>query len=159
ARKRGATIVCVDPVRTRTARASDVHLQLRPGSDGALALGMLHVIFAEGRQDDEFLASRTIGAGELRARAAERPPERAAPATGLTPAAIADFARRFAAANPAFIKLGPGAQRHADSGQAFRAVLALPAVTGAWRRRGGGAHVHSAGAFPTVGASMERPDL
>jgi anaerobic selenocysteine-containing dehydrogenase len=159
ARKRGATIVCVDPVRTKTARASDIHLQLRPGSDGALALGMLHVIFAEGLDDAEFLESRTEGADDLRARAAEWPVERAAAATGLAPDAIADFARRFAAAQPAFIKLGPGAQRHARSGQAFRAVLALPAVTGAWRHLGGGAHVHSAGAFADAGAAMERPEL
>jgi anaerobic selenocysteine-containing dehydrogenase len=159
ARKRGATIVCVDPVRTKTARASDLHLQLRPGSDGALAFGMLHVIFAEGIEDAEFLEARTVGADDLRARAAEWPPERAAAATGLAPGAIADFARRFATAQPAFIKLGPGAQRHARSGQAFRAVLALPAVTGAWRHLGGGAHVHSASTFPDADAAMERPDL
>jgi anaerobic selenocysteine-containing dehydrogenase len=159
ARKRGATIVCVDPVRTKTARASDVHLQVRPGSDGALALGMMHVIFAEGLEDAEFLASRTIGADDLRARAAQWPLERASLATGLAPDAIATFARRFAAARPAFIKLGPGAQRHADSGQAFRAVLALPAVTGAWRHPGGGAHVHSATTFADASAAMERPDL
>jgi anaerobic selenocysteine-containing dehydrogenase len=159
ARKRGATIVCVDPVRTKTARASDVHLQLRPGTDGALALGMLHVIFAEGLEDGEFLESRTVGADDLHARAAEWPLERAAAATGLAPDVIAGFARDFATAQPAFIKLGPGAQRHAASGQAFRAVLALPAVTGAWRYLGGGAHVHSAGTFADAGAAMERPEL
>jgi anaerobic selenocysteine-containing dehydrogenase len=159
ARKRGATIVCVDPVRTKTARAADIHLQLRPGTDGALALGMLHVIFAEGLEDAEFLELRTVGADDLRARAAEWPVERAAAATGLAPEEIADVARRFAAAQPAFIKLGPGAQRHARSGQAFRAVLALPAVTGAWRHLGGGAHVHSATTFPDAGAAMERPEL
>ena len=159
ARKRGATIVCVDPVRTKTARAADIHLQLRPGTDGALALGMLHVIFAEALEDAEFLELRTVGADDLRARAAEWPVERAAAATGLSPDAIADVARRFAAAQPAFIKLGPGAQRHARSGQAFRAVLALPAVTGAWRHLGGGAHVHSATTFPDASAAMERPEL
>ena len=159
ARKRGATIVCVDPVRTKTARAADIHLQLRPGTDGALALGMLHVIFAEGLDDAEFLESRTVGADDLRARAAEWPVVRAAAATGLDPGAITDFARRFAAAQPAFIKLGPGAQRHARSGQAFRAVLTLPAVTGAWRHLGGGAHVHSATTFADASAAMERPEL
>ena len=159
ARKRGGTIVCIDPVRTKTARAADIHLAPRPGSDGALALGLLHVIFAEGLEDAEFLAERTVGADELRARAMEWPVARAARATGLSADAITDLARRLAAARPAFIKLGPGAQRHADAGQAFRAILCLPAVTGAWRYAGGGAHVHSARTFPDRGAAMERPDL
>ena len=159
ARKRGGTIVCVDPVRTRTARASDIHVQLRPGSDGALALGLMHVLFAEGLDDADFLATRTSGAGDLRSRAAEWPPERAAAATGLDAAMIVDLARRLGRARAPFIKLGPGAQRHAGSGQAFRAVLALPAVVGAWRHPGGGAHVHSAGGFADAGKAMERPDL
>ncbi len=159
ARKRGGTIVCIDPVRTKTARAADLHLAPRPGSDGALALGLLHVIFAERLEDTEFLAERTVGADELRARAAEWPVARAARATGLSPDAITDLARRLATARPAFIKLGPGAQRHADAGQAFRAILCLPAVTGAWRYAGGGAHVHSARTFPDRVAAMERPDL
>ena len=96
ARKRGATIVCIDPVRTKTARASDVHLAPRPGSDGALALGLLHVIFAKGWEDTDFLTERTTGADDLRARAAEWPVERAAAATGLPEAAITDLASRFA---------------------------------------------------------------
>ena len=121
----------------RRRAAADLHLAPRPGSDGALALGLLHVIFAEGLEDTEFLAERTVGADELRARAAEWPVARAARATGLSPDAITDLARRLAAARPAFIKLGPGAQRHADAGQAFRAILCLPAVTGVWRYAGG----------------------
>jgi anaerobic selenocysteine-containing dehydrogenase len=159
ARKRGGTIVCIDPVRTKTARASDLHLAPRPGSDGALALGLMHVIFAKGWEDAGFLAERTTGADELRARAAEWPVERAAAATGLAESAITDLATRFAEAKSSFIKLGPGAQRHADAGQAFRAILCLPAVTGAWRHPGGGAHVHSASTFPGRSSAMERPDL
>jgi anaerobic selenocysteine-containing dehydrogenase len=159
ARKRGGTIVCIDPVRTKTARASDLHLAPRPGTDGALALGLLHVIFAKGWEDAAFLAERTTGAEDLRARAAEWPVERAARATGLAEAAITDLASRFANATSSFIKLGPGAQRHADAGQAFRAILCLPAVTGAWRHPGGGAHVHSAGTFRSRASAMERPDL
>ena len=159
ARKRGGTIVCIDPVRTKTARASDLHLAPRPGSDGALALGLLHVIFAKGWEDTDFLTERTTGADELRARAAEWPVERAAAATGLPESAITDLATRFAEAKASFIKLGPGAQRHADAGQAFRAILCLPAVTGAWRHPGGGAHVHSASTFPARASAMERPDL
>lgn len=146
-RKRGGTLVCVDPVRTKTARAADVHLQLRPGSDAALALGAMHVIFAEGLEDGDFLAERCMGADDLRTRAAEWTPERAAAATGLDEDDIVAFARLWGRARPGFIKTGPGAQRHPGAGQAFRAILALPAVTGAWRHKGGGAHVHSAGGF------------
>ncbi|HSS91101.1 MAG TPA: molybdopterin-dependent oxidoreductase [Streptosporangiaceae bacterium] len=159
ARRRGALIVCVDPVVTRTARAADWHVQLRPGSDAALAMSMLHVIFREGLEDREFLEQRCIGADELRVKAQGWPPARAAEITGLNVGDIEKLARRFAAARPGFIKLGPGAQRHATAGQAFRCVLALPAVTGAWRHPGGGAHVHSADGFPDADDVMERPDL
>jgi anaerobic selenocysteine-containing dehydrogenase len=158
-RKRGGTLVTVDPFRTKTAAASDLHVQLRPGSDAALALGMLHVIFAEGLEDAEFLAARTVGADDLRARAAEWPVDRARRATGVPAATIEEVARLWGNAKPGFVKLGPGANHHADAGQAFRAVLALPAVTGAWSAPGGGAHVHSADAFPQRGDAMQRPDL
>ncbi len=117
------------------------------------------MIFAKGWEDTDFLTERTTGADELRARAAEWPVERAATATGLPESAITDLATRFAEAKSSFIKLGPGAQRHADAGQAFRAILCLPAVTGAWRHPGGGAHVHSASTFPGRASAMERPDL
>lgn len=146
-RKRGGTVVCVDPVRTRTARAADVHLQLRPGSDAALALAVMYVVFAEGLEDAEFLAERCVGADELRERAAEWSPARASAATGLAEDDITAFARLWGRARPGFIKTGPGAQRHPEAGQAFRAILALPAVTGAWRFRGGGVHVHSVSNF------------
>ena len=158
-KKNGGTLVCVDPFRTKTAAQSDIHLQLRPGSDAALALGMMHVIFAEGLEDAEFLAERTDGADDLRARAAEWPLERASRATGLAAEQIAEVARLFGLARPGFIKLGPGANHQAHAGQAFRAVLALPAVTGAWKYPGGGAHVHSADGFPAKDAAMTRPDL
>ena len=158
ARKRGATIVCVDPIRTKTARAADVHLALRPGSDAALALGAMHVLFAEGLSDDSFLAEHTTGADELRARAAEWPLSRAAAATGLREDEIDQFARLLAE-GPTFMKVGPGAQRHVDAGQGVRAAVMLPAVTGAWRHRGGGVLVHSAGAFAHPEAKMAQPEL
>ena len=158
ARKRGATIVCVDPVRTRTAKAADIHLPLRPGSDAALALGAMHVLFAEGLADDAFLDEHTEGADELRARAAEWPLSRAAAATGLREEAIESFARLLAE-GPTFLKIGPGAQRHADAGTGIRAAIMLPAVTGAWRHQGGGVLVHSAGAFAHPEAKMAKPEL
>lgn len=158
ARKQGATIVCVDPVRTRTARAADVHLALRPGSDAALALGAMHVLFTEGLADEPFLATECDGADELRARAMEWPPPRAARATGLAEPDIVDFARLLAA-GPAFVKVGPGAQRHAGAGEGVRAAIMLPAVTGAWRHRGGGVLVESASVFPNPHDALARPDL
>ncbi len=132
ARKRGATIVCIDPVRTKTARAADIHLAPRPGQrrrpgprpaprDLRRRAGGRRV---PGRADRR--RRRAAGTcGRVAARAG-RPSHRR-----LAPEAITDLARRLAAARPSFIKLGPGAQRHADAGQAFRAVLCLPAVTGA----------------------------
>ncbi len=158
ARKRGATIVCVDPVRTKTARAADIHLALRAGSDAALALGAMHVLFAEGLADESFLAEHTTGVEELRARAAEWPLSRAAAATGLREEEIDQFARLLAE-GPTFLKVGPGAQRHVDAGQGVRAAVMLPAVTGAWRHRGGGVLVHSAGAFAHPEAKMAKPEL
>lgn len=158
-RKHGGTLVCVDPVRTKTARAADVHLQLRPGSDAALALAVVHVVFAEGLEDAEFLAERCVGGNELRDRALEWTPARASVATGLAEDEIVAFARLWANAKPGFVKTGPGAQRHADAGQAFRAILALPAVTGAWRHRGGGVHVHSASNFSQGTPSFVGDDL
>ena len=158
ARKRGATIVCVDPVRTRTAKAADIHLALRPGSDAALALGAMHVLFAEGLADDAFLAEHAEGVDELRARAAEWPLARSSAATGLSADEIAGFARLLAA-GPTFLKVGPGAQRHADAGTGIRAAIMLPAVTGAWRHPGGGALVHSASAFAHPEAKMAKPEL
>jgi len=159
ARKRGATIICVDPVRTRTAKAADVHLQLRPGSDGALALGLAQVLFTEGLVDRVFLAARTEGAEAFEARAAEWPLDRAAAATGLAPEVIAATARQLAA-GPMFVKVGPGAQRHAHAGQGVRAVLALPALTGAWQQPGGRALVASAAHFewPELGGMALRAD-
>jgi anaerobic selenocysteine-containing dehydrogenase len=118
----------------------------------------MHVLFTEGLADDEFLASECDGADELRARAMEWALPRAARATGLAEQDIVDFARLLAA-GPAFVKVGPGAQRHADAGEGVRAAIMLPAVTGAWRHRGGGALVASAGVFPMPERAMARPDL
>ena len=158
ARKRGATIVCVDPVRTRTAKAADIHLPLRPGSDAALALGAMHVLFAEGLADDAFLDEHTEGADELRARAAEWPLSPRLRRQVSAKRTSRSFARLLAE-GPTFLKIGPGAQRHADAGTGIRAAIMLPAVTGAWRHQGGGVLVHSAGAFAHPEAKMAKPEL
>ncbi len=159
ARAQGAHVVAIDPYRSRTARQCDEHLALRPGTDAALALGMLNVIFAEGLEDREYLERYTVGANELRERAAEYPPERVAAITGLEAERIIALARRYATTRPAAIRINYGMQRHAGGGMAVRTVATLPAVVGAWREPAGGILLSTSGTFPLNYAALERPDL
>jgi anaerobic selenocysteine-containing dehydrogenase len=159
ARRRGAVLVTVDPFRSRTAEKSDRHLALLPGSDAALALGMLHVIFRDGLEDRDYLERYTLGAAELRERAREWPLERASAVTGLSAAEIERFARDYATTRPAAIRLNYGLNRHAGGGMAVRTVACLPAVTGAWRHAGGGVLLSTSGTFPVDNDALERPDL
>ncbi len=159
ARRRGARLVTVDPFRSRTAEKSDRHLALLPGTDAALALGMMHVIFREGLEDREYLAQHTVGAEDLRRRAAEWSPERTAETTGLTVAEVEWFAREYAGAHPSAIRMNYGLNRHAGGGMAVRTVSCLPAVVGAWRHPGGGVLLSTSGTFPVASDALERPDL
>jgi anaerobic selenocysteine-containing dehydrogenase len=138
AQRAGAYVVVIDPRRTATARSADLHLQINPATDGALALGMMHVIFAEHLHDEPWLEAHTVGWRELRARAAEYDPERVATITGLPAQTIIELARRYATTKPAIIKTADGIQRHQNGGQTFRALLCLPAVVGQYGVRGGG---------------------
>ena len=156
ARKRGARVVVVDVHRSRTAESADAFLCVRPGSDAALALGMMHVIFRDSLADREFLAQRTTGARDLEERAAAWTPERASAACGIPAATIVAFAREYAAASPSFI--GPvRLQRHTNGGSTVRALACLPAVTGAWRAPGGGFLLSNSGAFAYDRRVLERP--
>lgn len=159
ARKRGARVICIDPVQTRTARLSDRWLPILPGTDGALALAMMHVIFAEGLEDRAFIEQHCVGGDLLRERAAEWTPERAAVITGLPASEIVQLAREYATIRPAVIRLSYGLQRHAGGGMAVRAIACLPALVGAWRDVGGGLLLSTSGAFPFNYAALERPDL
>ncbi len=138
AQRAGAYVVVIDPRRTATARSANLHLPIQPATDGALALGMMHVIFAENLHDEAWLEAHTIGWRELRDRTTEYDPERVAAITGLSPATIIDLARRYATTKPAIIKTADGIQRHQNGGQTFRALLCLPAVVGQYGVRGGG---------------------
>jgi anaerobic selenocysteine-containing dehydrogenase len=138
ARRAGARIVVIDPLRTRTAAAADWHLRPLPGTDAALALGLAHVILAEGRHDADYVAHHTEGLEAFRARAAGFPPERAAALTGLDPGDIVRLAREYAGTRPALIRTLVGPEKHRQGGMAFRAIACLPALVGAWRDRGGG---------------------
>jgi anaerobic selenocysteine-containing dehydrogenase len=159
ARRRGATLVTVDPFRSRTAEKSDRHLALLPGSDGALALAMIHVVFRDGLEDRDYLERHTVGASDLRERVREWPPERAATITGLAPSEIESFARDYARTRPSVIRLNYGLNRHAGAGMAVRTIACLPAVVGAWRDVGGGALLSTSQTFPVDTAVLERPDL
>ncbi|MBK6843482.1 MAG: molybdopterin oxidoreductase family protein [Gemmatimonadetes bacterium] len=159
ARERGAHVVAIDPVRSRTAEQCDEWLGIRPGTDAALALAIMHVLFAEGMQDDEYLARYTLGADELRERAQEWSPERAAPITGLDASTIRDLARRYGRARSAFVRINYGLQRHAGGGMAVRTIACLPAVTGHWRHPGGGVQLSTSANFRFNAQALERPDL
>lgn len=159
ARERGARLVAIDPVRTRTAAQCDQHLPVRPGTDAALALGMMHVVFRDGLEDGDYLRRHTAGWEALRERVlGEWTPERTAELVGLGAGEIEALAREYATVRPAFIRLNYGLQRHAGDGMAVRAVALLPAVVGAWRDAGGGATLSTSGAFRMNGAALERPD-
>jgi anaerobic selenocysteine-containing dehydrogenase len=138
AQKRGAHVIVIDPRRTLTARSADQHIQPRPATDGALALGLMHVIFEEQLHDQQWLELNTIGWRELRERAAAYPPQRVAAITGLEEAVIVDLARRYATTKPALLKFADGIQRHGNGGQTVRALCCLPALVGQYGVRGGG---------------------
>jgi len=159
ARRRGATLVTVDPYRSRTAEKSDRHLAPLPGTDAALALGVMHVAFRDGLHDQRYLEDHTVGWEALRDRAREWTPARTAAATGLPAAEVEWFARAYATTRPSAIRVNYGLQRHAGGGMAVRTIACLPAVTGAWRDVGGGVLLSTSGTFPTNNEALERPDL
>ncbi len=166
ARRSGAKLVVIDPYRTRTAALADEHLQINPGTDALLALGLMHVIFREGLEDAAYMAECTHGADELRAHAlrAEHAPERVAAVTGLAEGAIVRLAREYGAAGrngrrPAVIRLNYGVQRSENGGTAARAAAMLPLITGSWRHKGGGLLLSMSGAFPFDSARLQMPEL
>jgi anaerobic selenocysteine-containing dehydrogenase len=160
ARKAGARIVTIDPYRSKTAARSDWWLPIRPGTDAALALGIMHVLWRDGLQDDDFLDRYCLGAVELRERALnEYPPDNVAHITGLAVVDIERLAREYGTIKPALIRLNYGLQRHYGGGMAVRTICCLPAIVGAWRLAGGGALLSTSKLYPFNTARLERPDL
>ena len=148
ARKAGATIVTIDPYKRPTAPRSDWHIQPRPGTDAALALGLMHVIWRDGLQDDDYLNKATVGADCFAQRVLdEYPPEHVAAITGVDVATITSFAHRLAREQPSFIRLNYGMQRHRGGGMAVRTIACLPAIIGSWRHPGGGALLSTSGTY------------
>ncbi|MGQ0538129.1 MAG: molybdopterin-containing oxidoreductase family protein, partial [Gemmatimonadaceae bacterium] len=159
ARERGARVIAIDPVRTRTAERSDEWLAIRPGTDAALALAVLHVVFAEGLQDEDYMERYTLGWQPLRERVQQWPPERAAAITGIPSERIRTLGIEYGRARACFIRVNYGLQRHAGGGMAVRTIACLPAVTGHWRRAGGGVQLSTGGNFAFNKAALQRPDL
>jgi anaerobic selenocysteine-containing dehydrogenase len=161
ARRNGARLVVIDPYRTRTAALADEHLAINPGTDAALALGMMHVILRDGLEDSEYVARCTTGFAELKAHALkdEYSPEAVARATGIAAEKIARLARAYAGAKPAVIRLNYGIQRSENGGTAARAVCMLPLLTGSWKLKGGGLQLSTSGSFPFNEKALRMPEL
>ena len=159
AREHGAPIVCIDPIRTRTAAQCDEWIPIRPGTDAALALGMMHVLFTQGLEDRDYLVRHTLGHEELRRRVCEWNPARTSKVTGLPEETIVSLGERYGRARAAFIRVNYGLQRHGGGGMAVRTIACLPAITGHWRRAGGGVQLSTSANFAFNRAVLERPDL
>lgn len=148
AKRRGAHVVAIDPLRSDSAARCDEHIAPLPGTDAALALGLMRIVLDEGAADRDWLDTHTVGWPQLEARLAEWPAERAAQVCGLETDTILRLGRRIAATRPTAIRVGLGLQRHGGAGAAVRAIVSLPAVTGDWRHVGGGAVSMTSDQFP-----------
>jgi anaerobic selenocysteine-containing dehydrogenase len=163
AKRRGARLVCIDPRRTETADKCHEHIALRPGTDAALALALMHELITHDWLDHDYLRDHTLGWEPLRERALQWPPARAAEVCGIPVEQIERLARDYGACRgeggPAAIRLNYGMQRARGGGNAVRAVASLPALIGAWCHRAGGVLLSSSGQFPVQRAALQRPDL
>ncbi len=159
ARRNGARLYTIDPVRTRTAKLADKHFPIYPGSDLALALGLMRVILGEKLYDEDYVERFTTGIEGLRARALEYTPERVEALTGLPREDIVGLAREYATVRPAAIRLNYGVQRSDRGGTAVRAIASLPALVGSWPEVGGGLQLSTSQAFQFNRAALEMPEL
>jgi anaerobic selenocysteine-containing dehydrogenase len=159
AKRNGAKLICIDPRKSETAEKCHEHIALRPGTDAALALALMHVLIQNDWLDHDYIAQHTLGWDALRARALEWTPERAAEVCGITPEQIESLARDWATTKPAAIRLNYGMQRVKGGGNAVRAIACLSVLTGAWRNRAGGLLLTNSGNFPVQHAALQRPDL
>jgi anaerobic selenocysteine-containing dehydrogenase len=159
ARRDGGYVVAVDPVLTRTARQADEHVAPLPGTDTALALGLLNVVLGLGCEDTDYLSRHTLGWEKFRERIMEFPPERVAAITGLDVAQIVRLGERLARTRPTAIRAGIGVQHHSGGGDVLRALACIPGVTGDWRYPGGGLAYSTIGHFGPNRSALLRDDL
>jgi len=159
AKRRGARLVAIDPYRSLSAEKCHEHIALRPGTDGAFALGMIHVLIAENMIDRDYVAQHTVGFDALAERARAWPPARAASVCGVPVAQLIDLAHAYGTTRPSAIRLNYGMQRAYGGGNAVRAIACLPSLVGAWRDRSGGLLLSSSGYAPINDFALQRPDL
>ena len=159
ARRNGGKLVVIDPYRTRTAKCADWYLPINPGTDVALALGMMHVIINENLYDADYVSKYTIGFDPLLQRVQDYTPEKVSGWTGISPEDIRTLARKYATTHPAVIRLNYGVQRNDNGGMATRAICMLPCITGSWKEVGGGLQLSVSGAFPLNESTLKRTDL
>lgn len=163
ARRRGAQLVCIDPRKTETADKCHLHIALLPGTDGALALGLMHELIQNDWLDHDYLDKYTVGWNALRDRALQWPPQRVAEVCGITPGQVLALARLYGACvgsgQKAAIRMNYGLQRVHGGGNAVRLIASLPALIGAWRHWAGGVLLSSSGSFPVQRAALQRPEL
>lgn len=159
ARRNGAKLVVIDPYRTRTAKCADWHIPINPGTDVALALGMMHVIINENLHDRDYVAQHTEGFEQLRAKVQGYVPEKVAGWTGMSADDVRKLAREYATVRPAAIRMNYGVQRSQNGGMAARTIAMLPCITGSWKEVGGGLQLSTSGAYGLNNAALERTDL
>ena len=159
AKRRGARLVCIDPRRSETADKCHEHIALRPGTDAALALALMHELIVHDWLDHGYIAQHTLGWDALRERALQWPPARAAEVCGIPVEQIERLARDYGTTQPAAIRLNYGMQRVRGGGNAVRAIACLPALIGAWRHRAGGLLLSASSTFPVQRKALARPDL
>jgi anaerobic selenocysteine-containing dehydrogenase len=159
AKRRGARLVAIDPYRSLTAEKCHQHIALRPGTDGAFALGMMHVLIVEDLLDYAYIGEHTLGFDELKMRALAYPPSRAAQICGVEEHEIVELARLYGKTRKSAIRLNYGMQRVRGGGNATRAIACLPSLTGAWRDRAGGLLLSSSNWAPVDIHALQRPDL
>jgi len=159
ARRQGAKLIVIDPLRTRTASLADVHIPIKPGTDGALALGIMHVIIRDNLYNADYVSRFTCGFEALKERVAFYTPEKVAEITGVPAADIEALARLYAGTPYSLIRLNYGLQRHTNGGMAVRTIACLPGLTGAWLYPGCGALLTTSGAFQINQEKLQRPDL
>jgi anaerobic selenocysteine-containing dehydrogenase len=159
ARRNGAKLVVIDPYKTRTAACADWYLPINPGTDAALALGMMHVIIGENLHDSGYVAKHTLGFEQLREKVKEYSPERVAQWTGISAVDIRKLAREYATTRPSVIRLNYGVQRSERGGMSTRAITMLPCIIGSWKEVGGGLQLSVSGAADLNSEALKRPDL
>ncbi|WP_041825213.1 molybdopterin-containing oxidoreductase family protein [Bacillus infantis] len=159
ARKNGAKLIVIDVHKNQTGRAADWFIPILPGTDAALALGIMHILFEENMADEEFLRNCTVGHEELKAHCAAYDPAAVSAITGVPVDDIYKLARMYGTISPSFIRIGNGIQHHDNGGMCIRTISCLPAITGQWLKKGGGAIKGNGGYLALNNFKLQRPDL